>query len=145
MELIEEAHRAALDEVRHARIALELAGVDSVPQALPVAMQLTIRPDVRSMALATAREACIGETLSFLEMEREGLPELHSVVEDERRHAALGWRTVRWALEQQPELKDELRAMFAKAPAEIQPLARWLFSQEDEQSLYSLLMYDIGK
>ena len=44
-------------------------------------------------------------------------PELRQVLEiiaeDETRHAALAWKTIRWLLEQNPELRAELASLWA--------------------------------
>jgi hypothetical protein len=106
-ELIAAAHRAALDEVRHAELAFGLASAhgDQVgPGPLPLG-DLRIRADLVGLAVATAREGCVAETLSALQMavardQAEGAERvaLVEIAADEARHAALAWRTVRWAL-----------------------------------------------
>ena len=62
---------------------------------------------LRDVVRLTLREGCLGETLAALEA-RHALahctePRVSAVLEliakDERRHAELAWRFVRWALE----------------------------------------------
>lgn len=88
-----------------------------VPGPLP-SSQLRFESDLTSLAIATAREGCIGETLSALELAIQA-DELASVLEndlldkssttdrillknkwkiamDEARHASLAWRTIQW-------------------------------------------------
>ena len=110
-DLIAAAHQAALDEVRHARICFALAqgyaGAPIGPSAFPFEGSITLNTDLASFAAATAREGCIGETLSAI-MAAEQLARatdpgvrraLSAIAEDEARHSELSWRTVAWAIE----------------------------------------------
>jgi hypothetical protein len=110
-DLVAGAHQAALDEVRHARICFALAqgyaGAPVGPSAFPFPGSITINSDLASFAAATAREGCIGETLSAI-MAAEQLARatdpavrraLSAIAEDEARHSELAWRTVAWAIE----------------------------------------------
>lgn len=108
--LVSAAHAAALDEVRHAKLAFGLASAyagDTIgPGPLPLA-ELTVCTDLAAFAAATAREGCVAETLSALQMaearDRATDPAVRAVLDgiarDEARHAALAWRTVRWAID----------------------------------------------
>ncbi|MDC0742999.1 hypothetical protein [Polyangium mundeleinium] len=108
--LVEAAHQAALDEVRHARLAMALAsayGGTSLgfgPLAVDGAFE-----DLGSLTattLATVVEGCVGETLAAIEAAataQEAGPRavrlaLLEIAEDEMRHAELGWAFVRWAI-----------------------------------------------
>ena len=107
--LVADAHRAALDEVRHAQIAFGLAsafgGAAVSPGAFPFP-PFAIRTDLVSFARAVAVEGCIGETLAALvaaeraaeATEPRVSAALASIAEDEARHAELAWRTIAWAL-----------------------------------------------
>ncbi len=110
-ELIEGAHRAALDEVTHARSSFALASVYAGSPLGPG--PLTLGADVfesfelvASVTSAVA-EGCINETLAALEAEAGAAAAEPSVVrklltavaQDEGEHAALSFRFVRWALE----------------------------------------------
>lgn len=123
--LVAEAQRAAADEVEHAQLAFAFASTSDAPVGpgpLPLA-GLLLRTDWVSFAVATAREACVAETLSALQVaaasrlavgeEREALSRIAA---DEARHAALGWRTLRWALEQGPPTAREAVARVFAAP-----------------------------
>jgi hypothetical protein len=110
-DLVAAAHQAALDEVRHARICFALAqgyaGAPMGPSSFPFEGSITISSDLASFAAATAREGCIGETLSAIiageQLARATDPAvrraLSAIAEDESRHAELAWRTVAWAIE----------------------------------------------
>jgi len=109
-ELVAEAHRAALDEVEHARIgyaiASRLGGETIGPDRLAEA---TARLDVTvsSFVEALVFEGCVGETLGAAEgrevaraVKDEGLSSvLAQIADDEERHATLAWKTLQWALE----------------------------------------------
>jgi len=124
-ELVRLAQEAALDEVRHARIAFGVAsmvggqmiGPDRLPDGLA-----PLDLDPRSIVRALVLEGCAGETLGVVEA-REGArgatPEiaemLRGIADDEERHAALAWRTLRWLLETRPELAADAARAFEDA------------------------------
>jgi hypothetical protein len=109
-ELVAEAHRAALDEVEHARlvygIASRFAGRALGPSNLPEATA-PISADMVQIVEALVFEGCVGETLGAaegMELERRavdpGLAEaLARIARDEERHAQLAWRALKWLLE----------------------------------------------
>lgn len=108
-ELVSRSQEAGLDEVRHAQLALSIASVyagrpmDLGPLDLEGAfagpMTLT------ATTLSTVVEACVGETLSAIEIAASAAAStspavreaLSAIAEDETRHAELGWAFVRWA------------------------------------------------
>jgi hypothetical protein len=109
-ELVSATQAAGADEVRHARRAFALAsayaGAPVAPGPLPLD-GFTLGGDLAAFAAATVREGCIGETISAL-LAAEALAgatdpavraALEGIVRDETRHAALAWRTVRWAIQ----------------------------------------------
>lgn len=110
--LLDEAHRAALDEIQHARLCFALAsayaGDPLGPGPLPLEGDLLGALDLPSITAAAVREGCVGETLASLEaaeaheMAQSLAPKeaLGTIAEDEARHAELAWRFVRWALDQ---------------------------------------------
>lgn len=68
-QLIEAAHRSAIEEIEHARLSFMLASAYAGKPVSPGTFNshsLTIHPDVQSLALSTIREACISETLATL-------------------------------------------------------------------------------
>ena len=109
-ELVLAAQQALADEVEHARLCFALAshhaGVGVGPGPLPQA-STPGASDHAAIVEAVIREACVGETLSALEA-REAAAQavdpglrrvLTKIADDEQRHAELGWRFVRWALD----------------------------------------------
>lgn len=109
-ELLRDAHRAALDEIEHARTSYALAamfGKTSVgPDKLPVAIA-PIDASVSVFVKALVLEGCVGETLGAAEgraaarcvMLREMRQALSTIADDEERHATLAWRTLKWSIE----------------------------------------------
>lgn len=108
-ELIRDCHLAALDELRHAEVCAEIAwslgAAPVVPRVVPA-----LAPREASwvrIAVDTFLEGCVGETLAALVLraaaaecpEPELRAALEAIAEDEERHAALAWRTLRVALE----------------------------------------------
>jgi hypothetical protein len=110
-DLLSDAHRAALDEVKHARLCFALAsayaGEPLGPGPLPLDGDILGPLDLPTVTAATVREGCVGETLASLEAATafeaatvEAVKEaLAAITEDEARHAELAWRFVRWALD----------------------------------------------
>jgi hypothetical protein len=123
--LVLAAQQALADEVEHARLCFALAsqhaGHDLGPGPLPLA-GASGADGLAEIVAAAIREACVGETLSALELreaaaraEDPGLRRiLRELAGDEQRHAELGWRFVQWAL--------------AGADAEVQARARGAFT-----------------
>ncbi|MCS6899523.1 MAG: ferritin-like domain-containing protein [Myxococcales bacterium] len=113
--LLHDAHRAALDEIQHARLCFALAsayaGEPLGPGPLPLEGDLLGPLDLPTISAAAVREGCIGETLASLEaaeaheQARAQAPReaLGTIAEDEARHAELAWRFVRWAIDQGDE------------------------------------------
>lgn len=130
-ELIVGAHRAAAEEIHHARLAFTLAsrfaggpvgpGPLGFPDAVPIHRTLD------ALALATIAEGCTIETLSACllreALERATEPAvvaaLRKMARDEDRHAELAWRTVRWALSQRPSLHATVEGAFESAILEL--------------------------
>jgi hypothetical protein len=109
-ELVEAAHRAALDEVRHARLCLALAaayaGEPVAPAPFPFGGPVEVSADLADLAARAASEGCVGETLAAVQaaeqLARAEDPAVRAalaiIAEDEARHAELAWRTVAWAV-----------------------------------------------
>ncbi len=108
-DLLVEAHRAALDEIEHARVAYGLAnllGTTNVgPDKLPAALA-SIPTSIAEFVEALVEEGCVGETLGAAEA-REAAEAaafapladvLHKIAADEERHATLAWRALQWAM-----------------------------------------------
>lgn len=115
--LLLDTQHASADEVKHAQLAFALAsrfaGVALAPAPLPLD---AVRPRVGAAAIISAllREACIGETVGVAEARLAAAQctdpgiraALTVIVEDETRHAALAWRTLRWMLDTFPALHE---------------------------------------
>ncbi len=139
-ELVRDAQRALADEVVHAELAFGLAsafaGRAVGPGPLPIAaVELT---DLRAMAVACAREGCLAETRSVLQLVERAAREpdpvvagvLRRLASDEQRHAALAWRAVQWAVRVGGEpVRAAVAAVFREARQDeawrqvIQPVA----------------------
>ncbi len=110
-ELVAQAHQAALDEVRHARLCFALAtayaGEPVAPGPFPVGDRVDVSPSLAALAASTVREGCIGETLAAIlaaeQLARATDPAVQAalsvIADDEARHAELAWRTVAWAVQ----------------------------------------------
>lgn len=126
--LIAAAHRAARDEVEHARLCFALAsrfaGETTGPGPLPLGDSVPLTPSLAALAAATVAEGCIGETLAVAvaraQLEAATDPEvsaaLATIVEDESRHAELAWSTVAWAIRVGgPEVREAVEHAFRSA------------------------------
>jgi len=136
--LINDALKAGLDEVRHARtsfdIASKLTAREIGPGPLPES-KLEFGQDLKTLALAVAREGCLDETLSafaaavevahineVLDNEVQDSPysnidrdllgsiknELVTIAIDESNHSALAWRTLSWVCSVDLNVCDEV-------------------------------------
>ncbi|XXX75198.1 hypothetical protein WMF30_46875 [Sorangium sp. So ce134] len=127
-ELLEAAHRAAVDEVRHARLALAIASAYAGEPVgvgpLPLRGALDDLGSLEAITLATVVEGCVGETLSAIEAEvaaQAAQPPavrmaLEAIARDEARHAELAWAFVRWAVAAGgADLRARVAAAFARA------------------------------
>lgn len=124
-ELVEDAHRSALQEIDHARRCFALAAgyagetrtVEPMPELLRLG--LALEPDaLRQLALESLRDGCLTEDfnadLAALAAERAVDPAARAlaarIARDEREHAEVSWRILGWCLERgTPALRDELR------------------------------------
>src|SRR5262249_51445943 len=109
-DLVEDAHRAALDEVAHARacfaVAAAYGGVATEPASFPFGGCVEVASSLAEIVARTVVEGCIGETLAAIQaaeqLARAADPAVREVLtaiaNDEARHAELAWRTVAWAL-----------------------------------------------
>jgi hypothetical protein len=122
------AHRAALDEVRHAELCFSLAsayaGHEIGPGPLPLGGRLELARDLSEFAVAAVKEGCIGETLASLvaaaQLERAedaaARAALRVIARDEAGHAELAWRTVAWAIRVGgPSVRSAVARAFAEA------------------------------
>ncbi|MBI5512968.1 MAG: ferritin-like domain-containing protein [Deltaproteobacteria bacterium] len=137
-ELLRATQRAALDEVEHARRvyaeASRWAGAALGPGALPPLEALP--EELPALVDRALLDGCLGEGCAALEAEHAAHlardPDtralLDAIARDETEHAALAWRTVRWALRQGGDpVRERLRAFRAA-------LARGLAAPEPDWS-----------
>jgi hypothetical protein len=109
-DLLEATQGAIADEIRHARSCFSLASRYARREIGPAPLRVhdalgtvTLLGVVRT----AIREACIGETLAAIEAaeaaEQASVADLRitlgTISDDETRHASLGWRFLRWALD----------------------------------------------
>jgi hypothetical protein len=109
-DLVELAHAAALDEVRHAqlcfRLAAAYAGEEIAPGPFPLGADVPVGSGLAALAASTVKEGCVGETVAAMvaaeQLARATDPAvqaaLRHIPDDEARHAELAWRTVAWAV-----------------------------------------------
>jgi hypothetical protein len=118
--LVMACHRAARDEVRHARfayaIASHLLGEPHGPDRLRLDGASVL--DADALALDTFVGGCVAETVAAcIAREAAHRPTplrawLARIADDEERHAVLAWRTLRWLL---PHCRADTRAAMADA------------------------------
>lgn len=126
-DLVLAAAQAAADEVGHVqaclRIAAALDGGTAGPGKLHLA-GMRIRSDLAQVAVAAVVEGCIGETLAACQVavaaRAAGDPDvadaLQQIAADEARHAELGWRFVKWAVDTGGgDVRVQVSAAFAAA------------------------------
>ena len=122
-DLVERANRAAMQEVRHARLCFGLAsaytGRQLAPAPLPEALAGDT-PDLDRLARESLVDGCLREGLAA-EIARIGATTARDPVvvevlqiqaEEEAQHAELGWAIVEWCLAQRGE---PLRAMLVRS------------------------------
>lgn len=149
--LIASIHRAALEEVEHAKLGYGLAsafnGTSVGPAPLPTA-GATTASDLLSIAAATAREGCFGETVGAVEARlaaaRATDPAVRAaltvVAADEARHAALAWETVAWIGSRSPEAAGHVHSeISALAHLGIPTAAAWNAAREGRLERWGVL------
>jgi hypothetical protein len=123
-DLVHDTHRAALDEIVHARLCFALAsaykGETVAPGPFPVGAGVHVSASLAAIAVSTVGEGCVGETVAAVvaseQLARTTDPAVRAalarIASDEARHAELAWRTVAWAVKTGGE---EVRAAVAHA------------------------------
>jgi hypothetical protein len=123
-EMLVLSHKAALDEIKHAKmcfaIASVYAGTHLSPGPLPLDGNILGDLDLPTIVHATIVEGCIGETISAMELSHAislcKVPTLQktltTILEEESRHAQLAWGFVRWALKQSDTIKPIVKDAF---------------------------------
>ena len=123
--LIEATQRAALDEIKHARIAYSLASDDR--RIGPGRLEVLPRPPatLQSIVRDAIVDGCIGEVAAAIDLRKQALatPDaklralLEEMADDEERHAELAYATVAWAVAVEPRLAEVVREELATARA----------------------------
>lgn len=129
--LVEAAHRAALDEVEHARHCFALASrfAEGALGPGPLEMNgISFSRNLADLAVAVLREGCIGETLAAA-LAREQLSvvgdaqcraALEVIARDEAEHALMAWRFLRYAVDRGgADVVARLQIALAEAPREL--------------------------
>ncbi len=130
--LLEAAHRAALDEIQHAKLCFALAsayaGHALEPAAFPFENdQMALSSNLADIAVRAAREGCIGETIAAVQAAEQLAvardpavkQALQLIADDEARHAELAYKTVAWAIQTGGRrVKDAVAHVLAEACAE---------------------------
>lgn len=131
-QLVEGAHRAALDEVRHAKlcfaVASAYAGAPLGPGPLPLDARAFQRFDLVNSAVNAVLEGCVVETLSALEAaaaadlaEPAALTRVLTLLSaQEQAHAELAYRFVGWAVGH-PGVKDAVARAVEQRLAFVEP------------------------
>jgi len=108
--LIEQAHRAAIDEVRHAQLSFAVASIYAGKPLGPGPLSLTASAfadfSVAYVLQSAVEEGCVGETLAAADAQAaRDLVEAPSlkwvlgvIADDEAEHASLAYRFAAWAL-----------------------------------------------
>jgi hypothetical protein len=136
-ELIEACHRAALDEIEHARRGFSLASAYAGRAFGPGTFDALLRPErdardlfalLERVVRETIEDGCLGEAYAA-ELAREGLlhvqdPDaaelLTSLAHAEAAHAELAWRIVYWCCHE-PTVRGAVREACAELPRVIMP------------------------
>ncbi len=109
-DLVADTHRAALDEIEHARamygVASNLRDAPIGPGPLDLSGVASPTASIVEIAEEAFLEGCVGEAAAALVLREEARAAtsieiraiLERIADDEERHAELAWRTVQWAL-----------------------------------------------
>ena len=110
--MIQLAHEAAIDEIRHAQISFDFANAysDSTKCAMVGPFpkhEVHVDRDWNRISIDAALGGCIGETLAAFKMKRDVSAVLGyegQMAMDEVKHAALAWASVKWMTAQREHL-----------------------------------------
>lgn len=142
-ELVDDAARAAQDEVRHARTTAKLAhrygAIPKAPRVKPQGVR-----ELFDIALENAVEGCVRETYGALvalwqaRLARDPIVAhaMRSIARDEIRHAALSWSVARWANQR---LAEKPRKQLRQAQRQAIQTLREELAQPPAPSLTTLL------
>jgi len=129
-DLIVDAQRAGLDEVRHAKLGYGIASAYAGEALGPGPLRRTHlalgTSSFESLVRDTYDGGCCGETVAAaiaLAARDEAADSvlrgvLSSIANDEQRHAALGWRVLAWATRQSTAARTTLEELLDQPPAD---------------------------
>lgn len=134
--LVERSHRAAIEEIEHAKltfaIASHFAGGQRIgPGPLPLSDRVLGASDLLHVTLSAVEEGCIGETRAAITAHRQAVGEpagpirdvLALIADDEASHADLAFSFVAWACEEGgPSIA---RAVDARCPQDRELTKAW--------------------
>lgn len=144
--LIEAAHRAAIDEVRHAQLSFAVASIYAAQSLGPGPLSLT--PNAFAdfspafVVRSAVEEGCVGETLAAAEAQAacdRAAPGalrqvLMAIADDEAEHAALAYRFAAWALGALgTDVRRAMETGFDAAIAQVSPLTTNVVATQDAQ------------
>ena len=135
-ELLERAHKAALEEIGHAQLCFALAegygkrsySVQPIPEMLEGGLDFTNDP-IALMATETLFDGCLVEgffaklaSVAAMQCEESAtLAALEQIAREEKSHAAFSWALLEWLLERHPV---EVRAIIQKALLDLETYSR---------------------
>jgi hypothetical protein len=147
-QLLEGCHRAALDEIGHARLALGLARAlgDEAWDLGPLPLVPTRAVSLQQVAIDALIEGCLGEggaaACAHVAADRahgRAAEVVRTIAEEETQHAALAWATLRWALESDRSLAEPLAQAFDHALVQRRERARMVRASADAAAIHGLL------
>ena len=135
-DLVESAHRAAIDEIEHARLCFSLAsiyaGSQLGPGPLPLDARAFTKPNLVTITHATVLEGCVNETLAAFEAQSAAgyttldavRGALKAIERQETDHASLAFRFASWAIRVGgQEVRSAAQNAFALAERQIRHAA----------------------
>ena len=117
------SQKAALDEIKHAKMCYGIAGAflgtTIQPSSLDVDRSVKSRSGEETIQ-SVINEGCIGETIAAVRAQLGAhyakqpmvKDSLETIAADEANHAQLAWNTVQWAITRYPELQTIAKATF---------------------------------
>lgn len=117
------AQKAALDEIKHAKMCYGIAeaflGENIRPSSLDVDGSVKSQ-NKEEVIQSVINEGCIGETIAAVRAQLASQyatqpivkDSLETIAADESNHAQLAWNTIKWSIDRFPELRDVAEETF---------------------------------
>ena len=167
--LVQLSLEASLDEVRHAEVSFDIAnlyredGAACLSAGAFPSHSVEVSADWNAISRDAARGGCVGETAAALRMTQEqhgGLVDVYvrRMAEDEVRHSALAWVSVKWMMDSAPsdvslevrdaewwlrELKSEEKANVVMQDVIMSTLSWVVVSDADYRELYRSIVAEL--